>query len=388
MKLTSATVYALQLPFVEAFRHSTKERSFSDSVVVRLTDDAGNEGFGEGVPRPYVTGETQEAVVDHLCRDLLGALLGRELAEITALEGADALVPAVGLAGARSDNASRCALELALLDLSLRRQRRSIAALLPPGRSQIAYSGVITSGAAEKALAVARQIKVVGFGQVKVKVGHRPNDHDDHDDHDDVARVAAIRALLGPDVSLRIDANGAWTETRALATLTRLAPLAIAAAEQPLPHGDLDAWARLKAASPIPIMADESLVTPEDGRLLVEKQATDFFNLRISKNGGLARTLALARLGRAAGIRLQLGAQVGETAILSAAGRHLAAHLDGLEFVEGSYGSLLLTEDVAREPVRFGHRGMAGLLGGPGLGITVVDERLRKYAARVVEVLA
>ncbi len=378
MKLTSATVHALQLPFVEAFRHSASERTFSDSVIVCLRDDAGQEGFGEGVPRPYVTGETQDVVLDHLARNLLPPLLGRDLADIDALEDADRMIPSVAISGTRSDNASRCAVELALLDLSFKRQTASLAKVLPATSSRVRYSGVITSGSHEKALATARQMRVVGFRHIKVKVGYP----------DDVERMTALRALFGPNVSMRVDANGAWTEHRALEVLSSLAPLNIEVAEQPLPHGDLDAWARLKSKSPIPLMADESLVTIEDARHLIDKNATDFFNLRISKNGGLARTVALARLGRAHGIRLQIGAQVGETAILSAAGRHLAAYLDGVEFVEGSYGSLLLTEDVTREQVRFGHKGEAGLLTAPGLGITVLEERLRKYATRSIEVKA
>ena len=80
-----------------------------------------------------------------------------------------------------------------------------------------------------------------------------------------------------------------------------------------------------------------------------------------------------------------MGSQVGETAILSAAGRHLAAHLPEVAFVEGSYGTLLLTEDVSAEGVRFGHRGVAPVLTGPGLGIRVLEDRLRKYACSVVE---
>ncbi len=78
---------------------------------------------------------------------------------------------------------------------------------------------------------------------------------------------------------------------------------------------------------------------------------------------------------------------MGETAILSAAGRHLAAWLPDVAFVEGSYGTLLLSEDVSVEPVRFGHGGRAPLLPGPGLGVEVVEGRLQRYTERVVELL-
>ena len=102
-----------------------------------------------------------------------------------------------------------------------------------------------------------------------------------------------------------------------------------------------------------------------------------------------ARPLAGDRLRgprRRAGV--QVGSQVGETAILSAAGRHLAAALPAVAFVEGSYGTLLLAEDVSIETVRFGHRGEAPILSGPGLGIRVVEERLRRRAVAVRELTA
>ncbi|MBI2468446.1 MAG: enolase, partial [Candidatus Rokubacteria bacterium] len=79
MRLVAGTVYALRIPFVEAFRHSATERVCSESVVVRVADEAGCEGFGEGAPRPYVTGERVETVLDHLTRVLWPGVVGREL---------------------------------------------------------------------------------------------------------------------------------------------------------------------------------------------------------------------------------------------------------------------------------------------------------------------
>jgi muconate cycloisomerase len=132
-------------------------------------------------------------------------------------------------------------------------------------------------------------------------------------------------------------------------------------------------------------MVDESLVTAQDARALIAARAADFFNVRISKCGGLARSLAIASAALAAGLGVQVGSQVGETAILSAAGRHLAAALPAVAFVEGSFGTLLLAEDVSVESVRFGHRGEAPILSGSGLGIRVVEERLRRRAVAVRE---
>ncbi len=375
MKLVAATLYALRIPFVESFSHSATERRWSDSVVVRVRDEAGTEGFGEGTPRPYVTGEIVETMLDHLTCELWPRVAGREVPPACNLEALAAFIPETGLAGAIAPHASRAALELAVLDCALRRAGRSLATLLPPRRSRVTYSGVIAAGPIARAVQHARQMRAVGLHDVKVKVGF----------DDDVARVTAVREALGHDASLRLDANGAWSFDRAVQVLNAVAPLGIAAVEQPLPRGPVEDLARLRQAIPVPIMADESLVTPADAEALIAGEAVDFFNVRISKCGGLARSLAIAERAAKAGVGVQVGSQVGETAILSAAGRHLAAALPTVAFVEGSFGTLLLAEDVSVESVRFGHRGEASLLTGPGLGVRVVEERLRRRTVAVHE---
>jgi L-Ala-D/L-Glu epimerase / N-acetyl-D-glutamate racemase len=378
MKLVGLTVYALQIPFVSAFRHSVCERTWCDSVVVRVRTDAGVEGFGEGVPRDYVTGETGDRVVTELADHLWPALAERELPELAGEAGLAALegfIPERPAPGLVADHASRSALELALMDAWLRAHDLSAGALLRPRRLTVAYSGIVSAGPLDRAVRLARHMTLIGFDAIKVKVGF----------DDDVDRVRAIRAAVGPQVSLRVDANGAWSLGRALDVIDAIAGCGVVAVEQPLPRAALDDWKRLKGLSAIPLMADESLVTLADAEALLAEPLVDYVNIRVSKCGGLARSLALAGRAARAGVRVQVGSQVGETAILSAAGRHLAAALPHLAFAEGSYGALLLAEDVSAESIRFGHRGEARILTGPGLGVSVVEDRLRRYAQRVVE---
>jgi len=378
VKLVGGAVYALRIPFVEAFRHSAHERRWSDAVVVGVRAEDGTEGFGEGLARPYVTGESPESMVRHLVDELWPAVRDREVPLFAAADGfadLEDFIPDKHAAGVVANHASRAALELAIVDCVLRSQRRSITELLPPRRAKVVYSGVITAGSLDGALQHARQMKLIGMTQVKVKVGFA----------DDVDRVRALRELFGPAISLRLDVNGAWDVEHAVAALKALAAFDIASVEQPLARGPIAELRRLKDASPIPIMVDESLVTVEDAEALIAARAVDYFNIRVSKCGGLARSLAIASRAAAAGIRLQIGSQVGETAILSAAGRHLAATLPEVTFVEGSFGTLLLTEDISVENVKFGHRGEAPLLRGPGLGVQIVTDRLRHYAQAVHE---
>ncbi|MCE2441005.1 MAG: dipeptide epimerase [Candidatus Latescibacteria bacterium] len=377
MKIIGATCFKLRIPFVEAFGHSASVRSCSDSVVVRLTADDGTVGYGEGLPRPYVTGETVETCVSHIAHCLWPAIAD---SDFQALEpGPDAVrtLDPVGRTLPDGDaddvvtwHAARAACELALLDVLLRRQTLSLGDLLRSRRAAVTYSGVITGGSIDNAVRLARVCVEYGLQAVKIKI----------DGEDACDRVAAVREAVGSSVSLRVDANCAYTPDEAVSTLAALAPYDIACAEQPIPRGDPAVLANVRSRSPIPIMADESLVSPDDAEALIAAKACDFFNLRVSKCGGLARTLEIARMADRAGLHLQLGCQVGESAILSAAGRHVAAHLDRVSFVEGSYGSMLLVEDVSEEPVAFGRGGNAPLLRGPGLGVDVREGALHVHA--------
>lgn len=379
MRIVGGKIYALQIPFVEAFVHSTKRRAFSDSFVVKLIAEGGSVGYGEGAARPYVTGETVEKSIDYIKRRLFPAIAGKDFGELKT--GIDALGAFKEIDEAFPDhdscngiipNSARAAVELALIDCLLKSQKLSLGAILPPKRNFVTYSGVITAGTTARAVKHAQKFKFFGINQLKIKIGGDKS----------VKTVAAVRRAVGDEVSLRVDANGAYSVESALGISKHLAKFKIEAFEQPVPREQMHALLRAKPNPLIPLMADESLITLNDARKL--GTGCGFFNLRISKCGGIVNTLKIARMAIAAGVKLQLGCQVGETAILSAAGRHVAANLEECVFVEGSYGNLLLTEDVSDKSVKFGHGGRASILRGHGLGIEISENILKKYAVSVV----
>lgn len=383
MRIRSCTIYAISVPFVETFSHSAKRRARSDSVVVRLEAWDGSVGYGEGAPRRYVTGETTEASIEHIRRVLWPAVAERDYEKLVpcddplaALADVHESLPVEAGEGVTAFNAARSAVEVALLDCLLHSQAMSLAEVLPPRRASVTYGAVVSSGSTESCVRRARRLKLFGMREVKIKIREKP----------DVERVRAVREVMGREARLRVDANGAFQTEDAVEVAKALAALDVAAFEQPTPRrlcaGGLS---EVRRQSKIPVMADESLITEGDARALIGSGACDYFNLRVSKCGGIAQTLKLARMAQAAGVRLQLGSQVGETAILSAAGRHLAAHLESLEFVEGSYGKLLLAEDLSREAVQFGHAGRAPILRGPGLGVRVREEVLARYALQKIQ---
>lgn len=382
MRIKSVIIYALRIPFVESFSHAAKTRIFSDSIVVRLTTENDVVGYGEGLPRPYLTGEDIESSLGYM-----QGYLWPEIAKTDFPEFSLSFDPeqSLSIIGDRFDfekpkgiiawNASQSAFELALIDCILKERDISLSKILPPKRSNVIYSGVITTGSKEKVAQIAQYFKTLGLHQIKVKVNGKG----------DRERLLVVRETMGENVSIRIDANGVFSVEETVKALDQLSDIRIDCIEQPIVRGNISDLVKLKSEISIPIMVDESLVTFEDAQQLISANACGFFNLRISKCGGICKTLHIAELAKKAGIRLQLGAQVGETAILSAVGRHIAAYLDQLDFVEGSFGTMLLKEDIAEERVNFGHGGNAPLLGGVGFGISIRDEDLRKYAVQVIK---
>ena len=383
-QIDKISVYRLNIPFRETFKHAQFERAASDAIVVRVTDIEGNRGFGEALPRDYVTGERAESVVAFIQEQLAPWAFSLQPGNATDVwqtltDYGEAHIWGRGAGEGTHNTAAFCAVELALLDWAFSCGRESVASRWPARRAEVIYSGVISAEEPEAAAALARRFVEGGLDQLKLKVGVG----------DDAGRLRRVREAVGDAVRLRVDANGAWEPDQAVEQIRALLPFGIEAVEQPVSHRHPDHVAHLRRVREgvgVPIIVDESLVTLADAETLAAAQACDIFNIRVSKNGGLIGATAIARLAREAGIRVQVGAQVGETALLTAAGRHLAAHVDELAYAEGSFGTWLLAQDIVREDVRFGVGGAAPALVGPGLGVSVNEEAIARLAIEHVEI--
>jgi muconate cycloisomerase len=371
MKVRAAAILTISIPFRFVFEHAAAAREVSESVLVRLEDQEGRVGFGECAPREYVSGETPRSVRAALATHLLPAFCPRSFAAFAELVEA---LRSEHRALARSEHAAFCALELAFLDLAGKVFDCSAGeALGPIARPEVHYSGVVSAGSPAAAMKTCEAIRAHGFRSVKLKVGTDPQA--------DREIVAGARDLLGPDCSLRVDANGAWKAEEALRRIEALVPYRLDGVEQPLAADDLPGLAWLAARSPVPVIVDESLVSIADARRLAEARACHLFNIRISKCGGLLNAARIRDLAAERGIGALLGAQVGETAILSAAGRQFATRVPDLLHHEGSYGTLLLEEDIGREDLTLGPGGRAPALAGAGLGVEVDEARLAPHIA-------
>ena len=426
MKARAIHLHHVRVPFRMTFRHAKAERTSSENVVVAVDLVSGERGLGESVPREYVTGETVASALEALKQAASSVLHKTFISPATLIEFLDPSPAEAGqerpgdFAQGRPEhvegrlrvegNAARCALELALLDAAGKHFHKTAAELLGekgvrtlfsgekgvgyllceapagPFRKKSSdpffppYSGVISAEAIGAATWSAIKMRLFGFPHIKAKVGLS--------DAGDIELVRRLRLVLGPHKDLRLDANGVWNLDQAATMIEALSPYRISAVEQPLPKAETARMVELRQRVKVPLMLDESLCTLEDARQAAEEGWCDLFNIRISKCGGLLPSLRIAQIAREKKLGFQIGCQVGETGILSAAGRQLATLLPDARYLEGSYDRFLLEMNLTTRPVSFGYGGRARPLAGPGLGVEVSETALNHMTVSRVDINA
>jgi muconate cycloisomerase len=205
----------------------------------------------------------------------------------------------------------------------------------------------------------------------KVKIGAQAPESD-------MARMRRLAAALEGRASLIVDANQAWDETTALRCLPILAEIGVTLIEQPLPAWNIQGMAGLRLRSTVPLMADECVFSTHDMLDVARAGAADVVSLKLVKHGGLLAMREVASVARSAGIGLYGGCLL-ESSIGAAAHLHGFAALRELAWGCEHFGPQILTGDLVTEPLRFADFHIH-LPDGPGLGVTLDPEQLRRYA--------
>lgn len=363
MRIASIAAAPLNIPFKQAFKHASAERSETQTLWVQVKSEQGIQGCGESCPREYVTGETlagAQAFVSAHEADWQSNL--SDLASLQRWVDAHEM-------DIDAHPAAWSAVELALLDLLGREAGIPVERLL--GLNELAghfqYTAVLGDASPQAFEAQLGHYLKAGFRQFKIKLSG--------DDVRDVAKVAALkRACIGA-TQVRADANNLWQDAPSAIAYLRALDFPFFALEEPLTAGAYSALGETADALGGRIILDESCVRAAQLRELPAPNRRWIINLRVSKMGGLLRSLAMVGAARAAGVGLIIGAHVGETSLLTRAALTVAhASRDILLAQEGAFGTHLLAHDVTDPPLMFGVAGMLdvgdfGFAQGPGLGL-------------------
>jgi len=323
------------------------------SIVIKIHTDEGIVGYGESVPDENVTGESVQSDIAALRHSLIPALIGSDPRNIYQIHE-EMNRKLVG------NPSAKAAIDIACYDILGRYSGLPIYLLLG-GRKNTAPSLPFVLSILEPDV-LAKQAKAAvdnGYVEIKMKLGIG--------DEKDIQRVKAVRQAVGDDVLIRLDANQGWESVqRAKRIIEYLAPYNPTWIEQPIAADDVSFFKDLKQSISIPLMADESLVSVKDLRILAEYHSVDYINIKLMKSGGIYPSLQLATQAEFAGIQCQIGSMV-ESSIASAAGFHLALSKKNIISTEVA-GPLMFT----KEPGNLNYSPPHIYLGNnPGLGITV-----------------
>ncbi|HKM64767.1 MAG TPA: muconate/chloromuconate family cycloisomerase [Acidisphaera sp.] len=351
-------------------RHKLSQTSVSAQsyviVEVRLANDVVGIGEAATLGGPRWSEESVEAIKANIDAYLAPAVL-------------DLPADRFAVAGARMDaaakrnNAAKAAIETALFD-AVGKTLAVPAALLLGGivRDRVPVLWTLASGDPTQEIEEAEQKLAARLHDTfKVKIGALAPEAD-------LGRLRRLAGALQGRARLIVDANQAWDETTALRCLPVLAELDVRLVEQPLPAWNVAGMARVRARSAVPLMADECVFSAPDMLAVVEAAAADVVSLKLVKHGGLLGLRSVAAVAEAAGIGLYGGCLL-ESSIGAAAHLHAFAGLRELGWGCEHFGPQILTDDLVTEPLRFADFHIH-LPAGPGIGVTLDQDKLRRYA--------
>jgi L-alanine-DL-glutamate epimerase-like enolase superfamily enzyme len=275
---------------------------------------------------------------------------------------------------------AKCGIDLALWDAMGKSLDMPVYKLLggmyePKIRCTYTLSIDTPEKMAEKAL----QMTSLGYKTVVVKIGREPQS--------DVDRLRLVRNAVGDDVNIRLDANGAYRPHQAIQIIRSMEKYNPEFVEEPVDGTDLDGMARVAAAVDVPISSDENNSTLDSVVRIIEKRAAGILNIKLSKNGGLYRLKKITALAESAGIPCILG---GDTTfeVTRQAHRHFSVATAQAQIVTGSEGcapaSQSIVDDVTTRFLTYDDvtagDGWVETISGPGLGVELDEEKIRKYS--------
>ena len=384
----SAELYQLKIPFKLNFSHAKADRFFSDSIILKISSETATgevvSGFGEAVVREYVSGsingstDSRLEAVKTTVNNLLAPFRENPIGKEEILETLANMNPPV------EELPLLCAVESALLQLLCKIESTDIYGLLgrSPVRKELYYGGTLPLLPEKAAENLLNGYKKLGIGNIRVKVGADPEYNR--------RTLELVRLVMGKSYDIKVDANAGWSLDDAEKNIPLLEEFGINLVEEPFGREAPDENSLIKKltesgrAENITFMADESALTADDIKNAADNKTYGMANIRLAKNGGLLKALEMAETAEKYGIRYMSGCHVGETGILSAAGRVAASLMKKPEYIDGSYDSHLLSGNITGEDLSFGYKGKAEIIQNKGLGYTVDEKKLKGYSSEQI----
>lgn len=373
MKIESINIYRVLLHFKGEFSISQLRGFSTNTIIVETVADGGEiRGYGEAVPIEFVTGETPESTFINVVQFCENSSFPWELNDVSQIRDLVQSLPEDKLYSSATS-----AIEMSLLDAIGKKEKKSIIEYFPHDyySDSVQYGATITLGDNKRVVELCDLISDLNIKILRIKMGK--------DLEQDKRSFEIVRSIIGEDCDIRIDPNRAWDRDLAISHLSLVKEYNVKVVEEPMPSdgfGFEELVDMIRSAGAI-LMACESAPTFKEVEEIVRKGYYQLINVKVGRAGGLLRIFKIIDFLRENGVSFQIGCSLGESGILSAAGRVVCLLCNDAVYYDGSYDKMLLKENTTVKDVSFDIGGMAGLLEGPGLGIEVSRENLNKFSS-------
>jgi len=357
MKITKIRIGEISVPLKTPFKTALRTVNSVEDIIIEIHTDTGNIGYGEAPPTGVITGDTKGAIVgaikDHIEKNIVG--MDVENFEDIMLKLDKSLI---------KNTSAKAATDIALYDLYGQLYNAPLYKLLGGYKKEIITDITISVNDPEEMAKDSLDAIKRGFETLKIKVGK--------DASTDIERMQAIRKAVGYDVNLRIDANQGWKPKEAIKVLRKMEDegLDIEFVEQPVEAHDIAGLKFVTDNVSIPVLADESVFSPQDALNILQNRAADFINIKLMKTGGLHNALKICSVAEIYGVECMIGCML-EAKVSVNAAVHLAAAKSIITKIDLD-GPVLCSEDPVEGGAVFNEYRIT-LNEDPGLGIKKIN---------------
>jgi len=372
MLIERVNVYNVSLPFTGDFSHSRRSGPFVNNIIVELIAHEGEiRGYGESAPRMYVTGENEEDARKTVCHFIERDNFPWALNDVSQIWDFVDHLP-----NRKEYNAAICAIEMALLDALGKTQNRYIVEYFSKDfyTDKVYYGAAVTLTHQEKVKRMCEFIRMLGLRHLKIKMSQ--------DFQQNRETMETVSSVFREGCEFRIDPNGIWDRDMAFQHIPLIEKYKVKVVEEPMADDipGFAQFAKTMRSMDVLLMACQSAPSLKDVERIIKNGYYNMVNVKLSRSGGFRRSLKIIELLRNKGLSFQIGANLGESGILSAAGRVLSLLCCDAKYYDGSYDQFILKENITTEHVSFGPAGEAGPLDGPGLGVNVNSQSLERLS--------
>lgn len=357
MKITDIKIGEISVPLITPFKTALRTVTSINDIIVEVHTDTGHIGYGEAPPTGVITGDTRGGIIGALQDHIIKSIVGMEIEDV---EGIMAKLDASVV----GNYSAKAAIDIAVYDLYAQLYNAPLYKLFGGNKKEIITDVTISVNDPEEMARDSMKAVERGFRTLKTKVGVDPSK--------DLERMKAIRKAVGYDVEIRIDANQAWKPREAVNIIRQMedAGIQLELVEQPVAAHDIEGLKYVTDNVSVPVMADESVFSPEDALKIMQNKAADLINIKLMKTGGLHQALKICNMAEIYGVECMIGCML-ESKVSVNAAVHLAAAKRIITKIDLDGPALCSEDPIIGGSIFEGNK--ITLSNDPGLGIRKIN---------------